>query len=173
MAKLNRVCCVCKQQYKYCPTCAVDAKKPTWMAVFCCENCKNLYDVINDYRYGKISKEEALNKLNTLDLSSTDDLPENFKKMLNEILAVKEQVEVLVEETTKSVVLAYEVKEENTEEISVEKIDIEKPVVQQSEETPVHNEEVLLNEVIEKAVEMVEEKEIKKPRKRKAYNIEG
>lgn len=165
MAKLNRVCCVCKQQYKYCPTCAVDAKKPTWMAVFCCENCKNLYDVINDYRYGKISKEEALNKLNALDLSSTNELPENFKKMLNEILDIKEQVEVLVEETTKSVVLAYEVKEENTEEISVEKIDIEKPVVQQSEEIAVQNEEVVLNEEIEK--------EIRKPRKRKAYNIEG
>ena len=89
MAKLNKICCVCKRSYHYCPTCLSDMNKPTWMGVFCCENCRDVYNTLNDYRYKKLSKEEALQKLEKLDLSETDKLPSNFKDMLNEILSLE------------------------------------------------------------------------------------
>ena len=110
MAKLNRTCTICHKKYSYCPTCAVDSNKPTWMAVFCCEGCKDLYNLINDYRYKLLSKEEAFYKLNGLDLSNVDKLPDNFKFMLNEILSVKgnskeEVIEEVIEETIEETIL--------------------------------------------------------------------
>lgn len=89
MAKLNRICTICHKKYSYCPTCGSDINKPTWMAVFCEENCKDLYNVINDYRHKSLSKEEAFCKLNILDLSCINELPDNFKQILDEILNEK------------------------------------------------------------------------------------
>lgn len=108
MAKTNRICSVCKRPYHYCPTCMSDANKPTWMAVFCCENCKDIYNAINDYRYKSLSKKDALNKLNTLDLSPVDKLPENFKSIFKEIFEesnIKEtKIELITEEIVEEVI---------------------------------------------------------------------
>lgn len=85
MSRPNRICTICKCHYSYCPTCLKDINKPTWRAAFCCDNCHDLYNVINDYRCKKITKEEALNKLKPLDLSCSDKLSDGAKKILDEI----------------------------------------------------------------------------------------
>ena len=101
MAKLNRTCGICRKKYSYCPSCAADANKPTWLAIFCCENCRDLYNVINDYRYKSLSKEDALKKLNILDLSCRGELPENFKQTLDEIFYKECNIEEITEEPIK------------------------------------------------------------------------
>lgn len=86
MAKKIRTCIICHKKYSYCPSCAADANKPTWMFVFCSENCRAIYNVINDYRYKKLSKEEAAQKLGELDLSCSDVMIEDFQNVISEIL---------------------------------------------------------------------------------------
>ena len=85
----DRSCAICRSRYKFCSSCMADSTKPRWMTLFCSENCKDIYYTINDYRYKVLSKADAFDKLNSLDLSCIDKLPENFKEMIAEILLVK------------------------------------------------------------------------------------
>lgn len=159
MAKLNRTCCICKKKYSYCPTCMADAKKPTWMILFCGENCRDLYNVLNDYNYKLLSKEEAFDKLKGLDLSCTNELPWNFKEMLNEILSVCSDVkEEIVEEPIQEELIVEPVVEQIVEETVVEEVSVqEEKVIEETEEVE--------NKVIEE--------EIKKPKsRRKTKNVE-
>lgn len=144
MAKLNRTCAICHKKYSYCPTCGSDLHKPTWLAVFCCENCKDLYNVINDYGHKSLSKEEAFCKLNTLDLSCINELPDNFKQILNEILD-----ECNVGETS------MELKEEN---IEIENVKQEIELV--NEETALVGEEIIQTNIDTESIECVDSVEI-------------
>lgn len=126
MAKLNKVCIVCHKKYEYCPSCSGDANKPSWMAVFCCDNCRILYNTINDYRHKLLSKEKAFEILNKLDLSYVNELPKNFKESFDEIMKA-EKIETVLE----SVVMAEPSMEEFVinsviEETAIE--NTEKPV---------------------------------------------
>lgn len=159
MANLNRTCCICKKKYSYCGSCAADYLKPTWMILFCGEDCRNLYNVLNDYSHKLLSKEEAFDKLKGLDLSSTNDLPWNFKEMLDEILSVGSDVkEEIVEESVVEELIAEPVVEQIVEEAVVEEVSMQKEkVIEETEEVE--------NKVIEE--------EIKKPKSRKkTKNVE-
>lgn len=138
MAKLNRACGICKTKYSYCPTCAADAHKPTWMAVFCSENCREIYNVLDDCRYRSLSKKEAYERLSVVDLSCTDKLPGYFKETLDEILEEgKEKVnveEVISEEIITTPVVIEEAFEEKNiviKEQSVEEIAIKDEVIEE------------------------------------------
>lgn len=122
MAKLNRTCGICRKKYSYCPSCAADEKKPTWMAIFCSENCRELYNVITNYKSNIISKEDAFIKVNSLDLHCTNELPENFKLLLDEIISteIKEKDEEIVEELT-------------MENLDVKQIDVENIITENEE----------------------------------------
>ncbi len=100
--KKNRQCIICKHCYSYCSSCAADANKPTWMAIFCGQNCKDIYTTLDDFRDGRISKENAKAILDTLDLSPIEKLPKNFQEIFNEIM-VKE--EIITEEIQESIAL--------------------------------------------------------------------
>ena len=163
MAKLNRTCGICKTKYSYCPTCAADAHKPTWMAVFCSENCKDLYDVINDYKYEKLNKEKAHQRLNDLDLSSTSKLPENFKLIVDEILTKEKQIEMNMSEN---------IEEKISDNISSEVNALDEIV----EPTQVVTNEKSTEELMDSAIQYLSDEsiiEVKKPRtKRKAKIVE-
>lgn len=151
MAKVNRVCIICHEKYSYCPTCASDAKKPTWMSIFCGENCRNLYNVINDYNHKLLSKEEAFDKLNKLDLSCVDELPKNFRAVINEVLNKR-----------------HDVKEEVVEEIAEEAISEDLNIEESIEEISIKEEKEIEKETIE-----VIKGEIKKPKsKKKTKSVE-
>lgn len=136
MAKLNRTCGICKTKYSYCPTCAADAHKPTWMAVFCSENCREIYNVLDDCRYRSLSKKEAYERLSVVDLSCTDKLPGYFKETLDEIL---EEEKVNVEEVISEEIIttplvieeAFEEKNIVIKEQSVEEIAIKDEVIEE------------------------------------------
>lgn len=142
MAKLNRKCIICGTRYSYCPHCSEDANKPTWMAIFCGENCKDVYTTLDDFRDGRISKEDAQTVLNGLDLSPIEKLPKNFQEIFNEIM-VEEDIKTM-DETAMN-----EVAEDTANAIDITELNN-------------NNEEVIQDEV----------KEIKKPRTRRAKNNE-
>ena len=85
MANLNRTCCLCGTKYSYCPSCTTDRNKPSWMTVFCSENCRNIYNTTTKYGMKKINANEAKNDLDICDLSNKEQFNAHAKKMLDEI----------------------------------------------------------------------------------------
>lgn len=75
MAKRDRKCYLCGEEYKYCPTCSQDRMKPTWLAEFHSESCKNIFDICTRFNMKLMNKEEAQEALKKCDLSNK----ENFK----------------------------------------------------------------------------------------------
>nr|WP_270248912.1 hypothetical protein [Coprococcus catus] len=128
MAKLNRKCIICGTRYSYCPHCSEDANKPTWMAIFCGENCKDIYTTLDDFRDGRISREDAQIVLNGLDLSPIEKLPKNFQEIFNEII-VKKDIEAMAEtvEDTADAVDITKFDKNNEEVIQNEVKEIKKP----------------------------------------------
>ena len=57
--KINKKCCVCGNEYTYCPSCGEDRDKPTWMNSFCSENCKQIYEATAGYFGKAYSAQEA------------------------------------------------------------------------------------------------------------------
>ena len=90
MGRRNRECYLCGQQYLYCPTCSNDRMKPTWMAEFHSEDCKNIFDICTRFNMDMITKEQAQKELAKCDLSNK----KNFKSY------VQHDLEVIFEEET-------------------------------------------------------------------------
>lgn len=59
MAKNNKVCVVCNTPYRFCNDCREFLNYPSWMSMFCSEECLKAYETMSSYENGKIDKEEA------------------------------------------------------------------------------------------------------------------
>lgn len=85
MAKRSRTCYLCGEKYQYCGTCSQDRMKPTWMAEFHSESCKDIFNICTKYNMGLMSKEDAQKALSACDLSNKD----NFKPYVqNDLKAI-------------------------------------------------------------------------------------
>lgn len=89
MAKKNRTCYVCQEEYSYCPSCSKDYLKPTWMVMFHDENCKKIFETLQQYSLKELSAEEALLVIEQCDLSQKNKFRNDSKKVINELLAKK------------------------------------------------------------------------------------
>lgn len=87
----KRNCVICGAEYEYCPSCKKYNYLPRWMFLFDNQNCKDIYEVINQYDAKVIDKAEAKEKLAELDTSKKDSFAETFRKVVNEILADENQ----------------------------------------------------------------------------------
>lgn len=65
----NRTCTTCGKEYRYCPKCTRDKDKPKWLFAFCSEECKEIYQILNDEQYKRISTAEAKARLSKVDMS--------------------------------------------------------------------------------------------------------
>lgn len=83
--KNNKTCAVCHGEYSYCPNCKKDENKPTWMFVFCSENCHDIYKITSAYGRKDIIAKEAKDRLDKLDLSKLANFGESYKKVISEI----------------------------------------------------------------------------------------
>ena len=70
MGKRSRTCYLCGTKYEYCPTCSQDKMKPSWMAEFHDENCKNIFDICTRFNMQLMSKAEAQEAIIECDLSN-------------------------------------------------------------------------------------------------------
>ena len=91
MAKRDRNCYLCGTNYKYCPTCSQDRMKPTYMAEFHDENCKNIFDICTRYNVGMLTKEEAQEELMLCDLSNEANFKSYVQRDLANIFAEDEE----------------------------------------------------------------------------------
>lgn len=114
--KKSRICCVCHNEYTYCPRCNEDKSKPTWYFSFCSENCKEIYQTTSQFENGIISKEDALSKLSELDISGLKNFGNSYKDSIYKI-----QKEELSESKTKKRNKRSSIKEESAiEDIKAE-----------------------------------------------------
>ena len=100
MAKKDmRTCCVCHREYNFCPICnSEDANKPSWHFVYCSENCKKIYDATSGFEDGRMTAEEAMEKLGKLDLSHKRNFGESYQKSIAKIMKVQPQQSIKKDE---------------------------------------------------------------------------
>lgn len=93
MAKKNmRICCVCHREYNFCPVCnSEDANKPSWHFAYCSENCKEIYEATAGFEDGRVTNEEAMERLEKLDLSHQHHFGESYQKTIAKIMKAQPQ----------------------------------------------------------------------------------
>lgn len=104
MERKLRRCCVCKDEYQFCPKCPEDANKEIWHFTFCSKNCHDIYDVTSKFENNQISGENANSVLDRLNLSKMDSFGSSYK---NTIAKIREACIVVKD--------VHSVEEENTE----------------------------------------------------------
>ena len=102
MANSNKKCVICGKHYSYCPHCGEAKRLPSWMMIFCSDDCNTIYNTVVDWNEKKISTEEAYNKLSNINLHKVDDDDFNpqTKKQIKEILEYKKDKDVVTEVVT-------------------------------------------------------------------------
>ena len=101
MARRDRKCICCQSKYQYCPTCSTDKNKPTWMTEFCVEACKELWTTATKYNMQMLTKSEAKEIIEGLELKERSEYVECVQKDLENILGEEPAVieePVIVEE---------------------------------------------------------------------------
>jgi len=91
--KNNRTCIVCAKEYSYCPTCSEDRKKEPWHNIYCCDNCKTIFETASDYLTKVITKEEAKTKFSACDLSRKETFHKKIVEAIEEVFKEEEILE--------------------------------------------------------------------------------
>lgn len=89
MARSNKICFLCGRKYHYCPTCSPDINKPSWYAMWCSEECKNLDQILAAHTMKHITTEEAQVKIKELKLKNVEFTDENVEKHYYEVMSYK------------------------------------------------------------------------------------
>lgn len=97
MAKVKRHCVMCAKEYEYCNSCGAAPK--LWKNIFCSENCRDIYDVLNKYDGKLITKEDGTERLKAFDLSVVPKFNDRFKALANELTPKKEVVKKQTKES--------------------------------------------------------------------------
>lgn len=110
MAKVKRRCIMCAKEYEYCNSCGAAPK--LWKNIFCSENCRDIYDVLNKYDGKLITKEDGIERLKAFDLSVVPKFNDRFKALANELTPApkKEVVKKQTKETDETSVQEKAVK---------------------------------------------------------------
>ena len=91
MARKRRKCICCNTTYDFCPTCWDDRLKPAWMVEFCCEDCKDIWETATKFNMQLITKEEAKEKIESLNLKPHTEYVECVQRDLKNILEEPKQ----------------------------------------------------------------------------------
>lgn len=83
----NRKCILCKKEYNYCPNCNKDRNKPTWYRLYCSQACHDIFDILNNYNFKLITKEEAKMLLSKCDLSIVSELNDHYRAEIESLMA--------------------------------------------------------------------------------------
>ena len=84
----ERKCIVDQTTYEYCNHCGSFNPYETWRFLFCCENCRKIYDVISKFISGTYTAKEARKELEECDMSGYDHFHSTMKADLDKIIAI-------------------------------------------------------------------------------------
>lgn len=112
----NATCIICGKKYHLCIACERNKSNwKFWKVLTDTENCYKVYQVVNDYNFNKISKDEARVLLEALDLSELETYKDSVKKTIKDILKTKRNTRFVKKEPVKV--------EENFEEVTAVSFD--------------------------------------------------
>lgn len=119
--KNNRTCLCCSKTYTFCLHCSDYDHLPRWMNIFHDENCKNLFDITNEYMAGKITAEEAKERYSKCDLSYKNKLKTSIVNAINTVnrAARKKVVKTKVVEENFEKEISEEIVESSKEQIEI------------------------------------------------------
>lgn len=100
--KDNKTCIVCKKKYTYCNTCSKFKHLPIYMTIFCSENCKTIYEVMNNYESGIIDTDTAKKQLDELDTSRHMYYTKSFANTYNKIYGIMNETDEDIEKEVDS-----------------------------------------------------------------------
>jgi hypothetical protein len=98
MARGQRKCIVCGSDYTYCPRCGNGNAEETWRYLYDTELCNSVFDILSSYSFKHISKDEAREKLEGLDIPKGMKFNAETKKQINAIMAKPKKETQIVNE---------------------------------------------------------------------------
>ena len=102
MGKYKKTCLLCKNEYKYCSGCSKFKHLPIYMTIFCSENCKTIYEVMNNYESGNIDVDTAKKQLDELDTSRHMYYTKSFANTYNRIYGIMNETDENIEKEVDS-----------------------------------------------------------------------
>ena len=116
MYKSQRKCKLCPTAhiYEYCTSCIKKEDIIQWKLQFDTENCRDVYKVLSEFAFGRLSANDAKRQLDKLEVPNKEDMQLPLRKNYEDVLsqATKEEPKKLdsIKETSYS--STYEPKEE-------------------------------------------------------------
>lgn len=80
----NRKCYTCGKEYHYCYSCP-DELRPTYLAMFCCEECLKVFDTLCDYDSQKITAQKAYETIKDYIPEDLSNYSEGCQKLIKQI----------------------------------------------------------------------------------------
>ena len=87
--KLNATCSICGESYHLCASCKSMMELSPWKIHTDTSEHYKIYQIIHGYSVGLYTKPEAKAKLKNVDLSDLDNLRENIKSIIKDIMDEK------------------------------------------------------------------------------------
>ena len=78
MGKFDRTCVICGKHYEYCTNCDRFLNYPAYMAMYCSQECVDLFNVLSSFEAGQTSKEDAQKVLRGIDQGKIKMLKKSF-----------------------------------------------------------------------------------------------
>lgn len=88
-----RKCTICGKEYSYCPFCAQYKHLPKWMVGFDTENCKDISNIVANYRAEAIDKATAKDLLSYKDLTVLNGYNPFIEGIISEINGSDEEAQ--------------------------------------------------------------------------------
>lgn len=87
----NRTCHLCGKKYSYCPSCYRDKMKPSWYALFCSDQCKDINDILVKHGSKKITSLKAAKSLAELGANIMNIADADIKQNIDGIFAASKK----------------------------------------------------------------------------------
>lgn len=103
---MNATCSICGKKYHLCLSCKDSIELTPWKKHTDTSEHYKIYQILHGFSIGLYNKEEANERLKTVDLSDLESLRDNIKAVIKDIMVAKEEVEtkdetVVINETEK------------------------------------------------------------------------
>ena len=102
MGKFDRTCVICGKHYEYCTNCDRFLNYPAYMAMYCSQECVDLFNVLSSFEAGQTSKEDAKKVLQGMDQGKMKMLKNSIANSYKKIMAEESKLEEKESEPVKS-----------------------------------------------------------------------
>ena len=102
MGKFDRTCVICGKHYEYCTNCDRFLNYPAYMAMYCSQECVDLFNVLSSFEAGQTSKEDAKKVLQGMDQGKMKMLKNSIANSYKKIMAEESKSEEKESEPVKS-----------------------------------------------------------------------